>query len=163
MGKTVLFLLTQFVFISAYAGEWAVTGDGCKVWNKLPAPNESVVWEGRCVNGFVEGKGKLTWIDIANPPEVHEGVWVAGKLTGFAVSTFPGGDRYLGGYVDGEREGWGVYLWKNGAKYIGKFKNGNFDGVGVKKNTAGLIVEEGLWAKGKLIHRQKFVMKDFQK
>ncbi len=161
MRKLGLFLWLLLAITLAHAGEWALTPDGCKVWNKLPTPDETVIWEGKCVNGFAEGKGKLTWIDKVNPPEVHEGVWIAGKVNGFAISTFPGGDRYIGGYVDGEREGWGVYLWKNGTKYVGKFKNGNFSGPGVKRNAAGMVVEEGIWASGKLVQQQKFGLKDF--
>jgi hypothetical protein len=153
-----------FIFFStfpAFAGEWSFTDDGCKVWNKLPNPEEKVFWEGKCINGFVEGTGKLTWIDQTNKAETHEGVWIAGKINGFAISTFAGGDKYIGGYVDGEREGWGVYSWKNGTKYIGKFKNGYFEGLGVKRQSDGSSIEEGVWERGKLIRKQKFNFEDF--
>ncbi len=81
---------------SVGAGESLVTDDGCRVWNKFPAQNESVFWENKFVDGFVEGKGKLTWVDKVSPPEVHERVWIAGKMNGFAVSAFPGRDEYKG-------------------------------------------------------------------
>ena len=156
-----IFFLMQFICRVANAGEWTLTEDGCKVWNKLPSLEEKVYWEGKCVNGFVEGKGKLTWIDQNDSMETHAGTWVAGKINGFGSSVFFGGDKYIGGYVDGERDGWGVYLWKNGHKYIGKFRDGYFEGAGIRKNANGKILEEGIWEKGKLIRKQKFGIDSF--
>jgi hypothetical protein len=161
MKYFLFFIFMWVIALTVHAGEWSFTNDGCRVWNKLPNPEEQISWEGKCVNGFIEGNGKLTWVDQNNKSETHMGVWIAGKINGFAISTFAGGDKYLGGYVNGEREGWGVYYWKNGAKYIGKFKNGYFDGIGVKQRFDGVSTEEGVWAKGKLIRKQKFSFEDF--
>ena len=50
---------------SAYAqtsGEWiADTKTGCKVFNFNPLPNEKIEYVGRCVDGYADGLGVLTW------------------------------------------------------------------------------------------------------
>lgn len=46
-------------FIAARDGEWITTLNGCKVWNPFPQVNETVEWNGRCTNGYIDGFGKL--------------------------------------------------------------------------------------------------------
>ena len=38
----------------------------CKIWNPNPQPNETVYWTGKCVNGYGEGKGIVSWGNVVN-------------------------------------------------------------------------------------------------
>lgn len=46
-------------------GEYTKTENrDCRVWNPYPAPNETVYWTGKCINGMAEGKGIIAYGNI---------------------------------------------------------------------------------------------------
>ncbi len=52
----------------AIAGDWAIAGDGCKIWNPHPTLGETIRWTGACRDGFVP----LMAREVRGP--VHPGV-----------------------------------------------------------------------------------------
>ncbi|WP_199031084.1 hypothetical protein [Ralstonia sp. ASV6] len=60
---------------------FADPASGCKVWNPSPQPGETIKWEGRCVDGYAQGDGKLTYVNTDHRSE-EVGYWAAGKLVG---------------------------------------------------------------------------------
>lgn len=55
---------------------------GCLAANPSPVPNESITWNGACVNGLIEGEGVLTWYEGERLLGRDEGNFVAGRLSG---------------------------------------------------------------------------------
>ena len=104
---------------------------GCRVWNPEPRPNESVVWTGRCANGFAQGHGTLIWLQNTQATDRFSGEYRDGKRTGRGVYTWADGERYEGEYRDDKRTGRGVYTWPNGDRYEGGFRDGHFHGRGI--------------------------------
>ncbi len=86
----------------------------CKVLN----PNISGTYEGKCKNGFANGKG-------------------------IAV----GVDRYEGQFSKGLADGTGIYTWKTGETYSGEWMAGQRHGVGTyTMHVSGRdSVQSGLW------------------
>ena len=60
-GDILALLLLAASSNGAIAGDWAIAGDGCKVWNPHPTLSETIRWTGPCKDGFVEGMGTLEW------------------------------------------------------------------------------------------------------
>lgn len=54
------FSLTETVCITA-PPSWITDNKGCKVWNPSPTTDESIEWTGRCVDGYADGYGIITW------------------------------------------------------------------------------------------------------
>jgi hypothetical protein len=71
---------------------------GCLAANPSPVPNETIVWDGDCVNGFIEGEGVLTW---------HEGESFLGRDSGF--------------FSQGKLSGQGKIETAEGWSYEGRF------------------------------------------
>jgi len=156
MKKIHIYLIVILFSNTSYAGEWSVTSNGCKVWNKKPEVGEEVKWDGKCKDGFVNGIGSLSWITNGKTTEKHEGEWKDGKANGWVTSFFlESGNKYIGPYRDGERNGLGTYIWENGDVYKGEFKNGLLDGYGIKSSSRGVILKEGVWERGKFIREEK--------
>jgi hypothetical protein len=128
----------------AIAGDWAVAGDGCKVWNPSPAPGETIRWTGGCKDGFVEGMGVLEWQRGGATYERDEGQWRGGRQTGGGSQSWPRG-RYSGQIADSMPNGSGVLIVGD-ARYEGAFVNGKPNGRGVLTNAAG--VYDGVWQDG---------------
>ncbi|MCY1163267.1 hypothetical protein D9M73_31090 [compost metagenome] len=78
------FLLTQVMMLASVQAQGVFSEDpanGCKVWNAVPSPNESVRWQGQCTNGFASGEGRLSFITPANRSE-YTSYWLAGRMIG---------------------------------------------------------------------------------
>ena len=126
--------------------------NGCKVYNPDPQENESITWQGECVNGFADGPGRLEWIIGDVVKELYEGYmekgysqgvgtwlsddghrydgeWSKGLQNGEGRYTFPSGTYYLGGLKDGKPHGKGTFFWKNGLiQRSGTYDNGEYVG-----------------------------------
>ena len=55
---------------------------GCLAANPSPIPNETVVWDGACVNGLIEGEGVLTWYESYEFLGRDSGNFAEGRLSG---------------------------------------------------------------------------------
>jgi hypothetical protein len=55
---------------------------GCLAANPSPVPNETIVWDGDCVNGLIEGEGVLTWYEGESFLGRDSGNFAAGRLSG---------------------------------------------------------------------------------
>ena len=127
----------------AIAGDWAIAGDGCKVWNPHPTGGETIRWAGACRDGLVEGMGTLEWQRSCKTYERDEGQWRSGRQTSGA-QTWPGG-QYDGQFVDSLPNGRGVLTFGE-ARYEGLFLNGKPNGKGTLTNVSGAF--DGNWTDG---------------
>jgi hypothetical protein len=142
-GVIVALLLVAGSITGAIAGDWAIAGDGCKVWNPRPGSSETIRWTGGCKNGFVEGMGALEWQRGGKTYERDEGQWRGGRqISGSQV--WPGG-RYDGQFADGLPNGRGVLLLDH-ARYEGLFLNGKPNGEGTMTNASSSF--NGNWTDG---------------
>ena len=110
---------------------WIADQNGCRVWDPVPAPNESVSWSGACVNGLANGTGVLQWSVNGRPTDRYEGEIRAGHEQGHGVVVSAGGNRYEGEFKDDRKEGHGVEAWANGNRYDGEWKDDRRDGHGI--------------------------------
>ena len=143
-GVVIVALLLFPVCLSeAIAGDWAVAGDGCKVWNPHPTSGETIRWNGGCKDGFVEGMGTLEWQRGSKTHERDEGQWRAGRQI-MGSQTWPGG-QYDGQFADSLPNGRGVLILGD-ARYEGLFLNGKPNGKGTLTSASGSF--DGNWADG---------------
>ena len=118
--------------------------NGCKVWDAVPGPDETVSWTGPCRDGLAEGRGVVQWFGGGKPIERDEGEFHAGKLTGHGVSVFPDGSGYDGQWRDSLPNGRGVYHWAGGNRYEGEWLNNRRHGTGTETFARGDRYE-GQW------------------
>jgi hypothetical protein len=124
---------------------------GCQVWNPNPQRNETVRWQGPCVNGLAQGKGRLQWLHNGMLYETDEGEWNAGRQSGHGTQQWPLG-RYDGDIVDGEPSGEGTLVMKD-SRYDGEFRNGKPDGVGTVTSRYGVF--SGTWKDGCFVSEKR--------
>jgi hypothetical protein len=95
--------------------------NGCNIWNWQPQGNESVTWTGKCLDGFGEGKGRLTWYENGVEKNHYDGFLRHGRRNGKGVNVYSDGAHYEGDWVDGKRHGKGVLINGDGSRYEGDF------------------------------------------
>jgi MORN repeat protein len=82
---------------------------GCWAANPDPAPQESITWTGRCMDGLVSGPGTLSWYASGILIGRDEGNFVRGELSGHGKISFGDGSDF-----EGEFPGRGVLTLANG-------------------------------------------------
>ncbi len=142
-GVIAFLLLLVLSFDGAIAADWAIAGDGCKVWNPHAANGEAIRWTGACKDGFVEGMGTLEWQRGGKTYERDEGQWRGGRQVN-GSQVWPGG-QYDGYLADGLPSGRGVLILGD-ARYDGLFLNGRPNGNGTLTNASGSF--DGTWTDG---------------
>ncbi len=135
--------------------KWFVTTTQCQVL----LPDQflvSVEWTGNCLNGFVEGSGRLTikseatkgqWTGSMKNGMAEgdgratytigtedvldiEGHWINNQLR-IGTANWANGIKYHGYFRNGVPHGSnGAYYFPNGDKYFGDFEKGSFSGQG---------------------------------
>lgn len=108
-------------------GRWDSDASGCKVWNPAPAPNETVTWSGRCVNGFADGYGTETWYENGKIGNVITGTMVNGRFLGAVTVKYPNGNTYKGklsGTGSGGPDGEGSITSPSGRVFRVRYLNG---------------------------------------
>jgi hypothetical protein len=123
---TVMGLTTQSQSQQRTAGWIADAQNGCRVWNPNPAPEDSIKWEGPCVDGYAHGKGTLRWFSNGKHYETDAGDFRRGKLNGFAVLTWTSGRRFEVRWIDQKPNGQGTLRTQEGDTYSGEWRNGCF-------------------------------------
>lgn len=132
----------------AFAEEgFTAAQNGCKVANPTPKPNETVRWNGPCVDGYADGKGVMQWYVGGEPSTRYEGTVHHGQLSGRGKLTMSNGASYEGDWLAGKQDGTGVQAMPDGNRYQGEWKNGQPDGRGVMRNAAGETFD-GEWKEG---------------
>ena len=90
---------------------WMETANqpGCHIWNRYPAPEETVTWSGACVDGKASGKGEVVWRlredEVWRRGSSGHGEKREGKSVGHWVIHTPSREVWQGSYVDGELHG----------------------------------------------------------
>jgi hypothetical protein len=116
MKQFILFFLMMVIINHS----WAQNAD-CKVSLK----SIEGTYEGECVKGKANGKGKAMGID-----------------------------SYEGDFKNGLPEGQGKYVWKDGRYFVGQFKKGNKEGKGDMYNPSAIGSDSlisGYWKKDKYV------------
>ena len=78
---------------------------GCKVYVSDATNQTSLHWEGPCVNGVANGRGKLSYYINGSPTNTYEGTMKNGKLDGHIEARYENGDHYSGLFVNGIMQG----------------------------------------------------------
>ena len=136
-------LLLAGALNGAMAGDWAIAGDGCKVFNPHARTAGTIRWTGACKDGLVEGMGTLEWQTDGKTSERDEGQWRAGRQISGSQSWAD--RRYDGAFADGLPNGHGV-LSVGDSRYVGSFAAGKPNGKGVMTSPSGIF--EGDWTDG---------------
>jgi osmotically-inducible protein OsmY len=64
------------------------------------------------------------------------------------------GHKFVGEWKDGKRHGQGTETFANGDKYLNVWKDGKDNGQGTLYSANGSIINQGIWADGKLIRSE---------
>jgi hypothetical protein len=107
-------------------------------------------YEGEFKNGLPDGKGKYSFAD----GEIYSGEWSKGMPHGLGQYKFRDGRIFEGEYVEGQKTK-GKLKFLDGAYYNGFFKNGIYSGQGILIDPKGKVLNEGIWADGKIVNAQK--------
>lgn len=76
---------------------------GCTIWFKNGFPEDSVLWNGGCKNGFADGQGTMIGFIKGNPTSKYIGQMANGKPNGKGVFTFANNTLKLdGNFSNGE-------------------------------------------------------------
>lgn len=97
---------------------------GCRAWSNYLQEGESITWSGRCVDGYVHGRGILKWFENGKNVETDEGEFIKGNLHGFAVITTSDGKRFEGEFRDNKPEGKGTLKTETGEIFSGRWARG---------------------------------------
>lgn len=123
-----LIAITMIANVSRAAEEELVTtASGCQVLVAQSVAKTTVNWTGKCVDGFAEGPGVLSWSNGSR----YEGEMYAGTITGKGKFFWTNGDWYQGEFKKGRRDGVGTQYFSCSGSYQGQFRNGVMDGFGV--------------------------------
>jgi hypothetical protein len=135
----VLIMLATFALLTPWPcaardrtpGWIAASNSGCHVWNPGVPTGWTVIWAGGCENGLAQGQGVLRWSAAGQVMARYVGGFLAGKLNGHGVMTFPNGERREAEWRDNNRNGPGMTLYGNGDRYTGEYRDDQMSGHGV--------------------------------
>jgi len=115
-------------YVQQPQSEWiADASTGCRVWNSYPQPDETIRWDGPCVNGFAHGRGMLRWFSAGRLTETGDGEFRNGKMNGYVVVMNTNGLRFEGNFVEQRPHGQGTLRTPSGEVYSGQWTYGCFD------------------------------------
>lgn len=143
----VLVLLALPASAETPAGWIADAKTGCRIWNDLPQPKETVSWTGGCQNDLAQGRGVLQWFSSGKLVATYEGEYQDGKMNGRGVFLISHGNRYEGELRDDQPSGRGVFTDTTGNRYEGEWRNGVANGTGTFKLVNGATYS-GTWKNG---------------
>ena len=146
--KSLLLPLLVCAPLSAFAVdvEWIKDKRGCKVANIFPQAGESILWNGPCKKSFAHGKGKLTWYIDGEKKQVYEGQMVQGWAEGKGKLTRKDG-VYEGDWKHSLQNGYGHYAHEDGSWYVGDWLDGHPHGHGQMRTPDGRLFS-GNWFHG---------------
>lgn len=110
------------------------SNNNCKIWNENPVENETVVFNGDCLNGVASGKGEAIFSSYTNgklEQQRFEGVFDFGKLNGEGKIISMSGWQYSGEFLNSKKHGYGVLIFANRERYEGFFSNNYPEGNGI--------------------------------
>jgi hypothetical protein len=127
-------LFFSFLLFSSFSfSQTAITTrEGCKCIFRNADKIVEVLWSGKCVNGYANGKGKQRVYYNDGTDSYFEGNMKDGVRDGHGVFVGSKKDKYQGQFVNGRFEGKGTYTWADGGKYEGEWKNSEMNGKGTR-------------------------------
>jgi hypothetical protein len=131
------------------------------------------VFEGKFVNGLINGKGFFMDInknryvgDFINVKRWGKGKWFTDKISyegefynnkihgNGRIKFLKSGIEYIGTFKNDKIDGYGIFKWLNGDKYEGEVKNGKMHGIGKYQYSNGQIFN-GTFINGKIGSKQE--------
>jgi hypothetical protein len=102
----------------------------CKIASVRPAPVSELSWNGKCDDGYAEGKGVLEWRAGEKSEKYRlEATLARGVIQGDATLNRADGTKYIGTFSHGVPDGKGYFSYPSGMQYEGEVKNGRREGV----------------------------------
>ncbi len=127
-------LLFHLYSFSNYNEEpgWLTNSDGsCKFYTLKNSEHRSFNWSGGCVEGMIDGEGKLSVFEGKRKLYDYEGSVREGRLNGRGTVRWAfDGDIYEGQFVDNDLYGLGKFYNDDGDHYEGEFDNWSRSGHG---------------------------------
>jgi len=152
---------------SSYSGEWKsgyMEGSGVYTWTN------GNKYSGDFVKGFREGKAEFIWGNgdkylggfkkdlmdghgeyTAVNGESYSGQYKDDMKDGQGTYIWSSGDKYIGEWKKNLHDGQGTYIWNDGGKYVGGWKDHKMHGKGIEYDSAGKIIQQGLWDNGNYV------------
>uniref|UniRef100_UPI0040563CA8 MORN repeat-containing protein n=1 Tax=Candidatus Electronema sp. TaxID=2698783 RepID=UPI0040563CA8 len=157
---SILFLSSTSAHAEENKGDWITDAKtGCKVWNPVPASDESITWSGTCKDGKADGKGSLDWYKNSELQSTITGVLQDGRCVQDCSVTTKGGDSYVGEMKDNLPHGKGKITRADGGKYEGEIKDGERHGQGTLQFASGEVYS-GEWKNGRMDGKGELVSAD---
>lgn len=127
----------------------------CQIfWSSEAYKIISVNWDGECVSGKAQGKGKISLILQDDKGMGYKGSGTAefdnGYLNGHSAINFSDGDSFNADFKNGRMFGNGIYKFSDGSVYEGEFKDNKPDGQGTYTWVDGRIYK-GEWRNGFIV------------
>jgi len=132
---------------SVVAGWMEDAGTGCRVWNEVPQPDETVTWSGSCGSDGVAAGFGIREFRYGSKVSRYEGELVNGRMHGSGVRTWPNGSRHQGQWRDDRANGQGIRVWSTGSRYEGEWRDNLAHGPGVLTTANGERFD-GTWVDG---------------
>ncbi len=149
--------------LSVQAQSWLTDSKGCKFYDPYTRPSDkvSVLWNGKCDKGLMEGTGMLSKYVDGKLFVTFYGTLSKGKYTSQVTWMFESGNAYKGGFdpVKGVMSGNGKYTFYNGEYYEGQWKNDVRQGQGLYHYANGAQFE-GQWKNDEMSGQGKFTLAD---
>jgi hypothetical protein len=89
---------------------------GCTVWFKHTFPEDSVSWNGKCLNNLATGKGTMIGYTKGKQTSTYSGYMLNGKPHGMGAFTFGNNRKLVGNFLNGEP----LFLKNKYLKYLNK-------------------------------------------
>lgn len=126
----IAFMLTLLTTTASHAqpvsSRWIADSSGCQFWDPSPMAEETVRWSGRCVGGYAEGHGTLTWYTRGSLYETDVADFAHGMLNGHGVLSFVSGQKFDGQFRDQRPNGFGTLRTMDGEVFSGRWTEGCF-------------------------------------
>ncbi len=135
-----------------YVGEWKDNKRNGRGTYLFLANNEfkGDKYDGEFKDNDFYGQATYTHADGTK----YVGEYQDDKRNGQGTLTHANGTKYVGEFKDGKRNGQGTGTLLSGEKYVGEWKDGKVLGWGTVYSVNGSIINQGIWADGKLVRSE---------
>ncbi len=170
---TIVFLGSVIsIFSHANGTYFRAENADCLVWNENPQPQERVIFQGICENGYANGPAIVRWYVRDKLIEMSEGFYKNGHISGVVKMTaerwsyigeysnrnFNGRGKltttnatYEGTFLNGKLDGFGAAYYTGGGKYVGNWRLGEYEGEGVLYNRSNQFAGIAIFKAGKFV------------
>ncbi len=129
---SVFFALSVALNAQVINEQWAeCNSQGCKVLDQYYSEGSTFIWDGSCVEGKADGKGKMQKFIDGKLESTYEGTYVKGIREGFGKFSHSDGSVLECNFTRGQGIGEGTWSTQDGSFYKGNIVNYRRHGFGV--------------------------------